>query len=175
MRKVLYLFSKFSDQDVDWLIGTGRRQEVKPGDVLIHEGRHTDSLFITLAGNYEVVKNEKVIATIGAGEVLGELSFLDSRPPVATNIATETGTVLSIASSRLNSKLRADTGFASRFYLALGIMLADRMRQTTSQLAYGRTLDESTEELDEIPADLLDSASVAAARFGRLREAVLTR
>ena len=175
MKKVLYLFGKFADQDIDWLIGAGSRQDIPANQVLIQEGKSLDTLYFTLHGNFTVTSNNVDIATIGAGEVVGELSALDSRPPVASVIATEDSIVLAISLKRLSSKLRVDTGFASRFYLALGLMLADRMRDTVHKLAVGpvRSLDDQVEEAGEISGDLLDDTGLAAARFEKLRQTVM--
>ncbi len=176
MRKVLYLFSSFSDQDVDWFIGAGKKEDIESGQNIIQEGREVKTLYITLSGKFKVTANNKEIAKIGPGEILGELSFLDSRPPSASVIAQENAIVLAISVTRLRSKLTVDTGFASRFYFALGVLLADRMRETTQHLAVGspRTLDRNTEEFGEIAASILDDISIAAARFDKLRQTVLS-
>jgi hypothetical protein len=62
--------------------------------------------------------------------------------------------------------LHGDAAFAARFYRALAALLADRLRKTTSHLAYGNW-NESTDP-DELDEPLMDSASLGAARFDRL-------
>ena len=62
---------------------------------------------------------------------------------------------------------RVDTAFASRFYRALGVFLADRLRSTVGRMAYGdaQMLDEDVEAEDEISPDLMETLDLAAARF----------
>ncbi|MBI4818702.1 MAG: cyclic nucleotide-binding domain-containing protein [Deltaproteobacteria bacterium] len=176
MRKVLYLFGKFTDQDIDWLIGAGTREDVGKGRALIQEGQPVEKLYLTLSGSFAVSTKNKQIATIGPGEVVGELSFLDSRPPSATVTGAESeGVVVSFSVKRLRSKLKVDTAFASRFYLALGVMLADRMRQNVQMLAPtdARALDKDVEAYGEIAPELLDESGLAGARFDKLRRTFL--
>ena len=57
--------------------------------------------------------NEKInIAILGPGEIVGEMSFVDARPPSATVKALEDSTVFSLSKPRLNAKLAADPGFS---------------------------------------------------------------
>lgn len=165
MKTVLMFFSKLSDEDIDWLVGAGKVVELKPPFTLITEMKPIDDLYITISGTYKITKNQQFIDTAGAGEILGELSFLDSRPPLATVTVKEEGAVLAVPVVQLHSKLRSDAGFASRFYLALGIIVADRLRHMESRMASNHYLD------TEIGSDILDETGIAAARFQRLRKA----
>lgn len=168
MRKVLYLLSELNEQALDWITGAGTRETVRAKQILIEEGKHISDLYITLQGKFSVVTKGKSVAQLGVGEIVGELSFLDSRPPVASVMAEEESTVLSIPTNRLRSKLKTDTAFASQFYRALGVMLAHRLRDTTMQLAFGpveRSMDEDVEGAGEFSPELLDSLNLAAARF----------
>jgi hypothetical protein len=81
--------------------------------------------------------------------------------------ASETATVLAIPRERLEPHLKTDTGFAARFYRALGIFLASRLRRRESSLGYGdsRILDDDVIHEDEIDPGLLESVSLAGARF----------
>ena len=81
--------------------------------------------------------------------------------------------VLSIPSARLRSKLRADTGFASRFYLSIGISLAHRLRETTSQFGYGKQAKVDEESPDDMDTEFLDKVSLAAARFDQTLQRIL--
>jgi CRP/FNR family cyclic AMP-dependent transcriptional regulator len=174
MRKILFILAEFTDQDLDWIAGTGTREFISRGQVLVTEGKRIEVLYITLEGKLAVTtKGSGTIAELGAGEIVGELSFLDSRPPNASVLALEDSTVLSIPVSRLHAKLKSDLGFSSRFYRALGVLLSHRLRDTVIQLAYGveRRLDEDVEEAGELSPELLDNLNLAAARF----EAILRK
>lgn len=179
MRKVLYILSEFKDQDIDWITGVGDKQTVRAGESLVRSGEQIDSLYIVLNGRFEVSigGSAGVIAELGSGEIVGELSFLDSRPPSADVKATEDSIVYSIPARRLTSKFRTDEGFAARFYRALGVLLSDRLRDTSRQLAYGavKSLDSDKEEFSEISPDLLDNMGLAGQRFNDILSKLLSK
>ena len=61
-----------------------------------------------------------------------------------------------------------DSAFAARFYRALGVFLASRLRKTQQRLGYGgdtSILDDDVQHEDELDPELLDSVALAGARF----------
>jgi CRP-like cAMP-binding protein len=169
-----------SDRDIDWLMAHGRKERVPAGTVLIREGQPVDSLYIILDGVLEVsgpaVGSERPIR-LGCGEVLGEVSFVDSRPPMATVTAAAETTVLTIPRTDLKRKLAEDAEFAARFYRSLAVFLAHRLRSTGRRLAYGREqpLYADVEYEDELGAEVLDNLAVAGARFDRVLQRFLAK
>lgn len=171
MRKALIFLGILDDMDIEWLIRTGVKGNVLDGTVLIEERKPIDSLYFVLDGEFEVyIANGKAIAVLRAGEVLGEMSFVDSRPPSASVRAKRDSIVLAISREELREKLEEDTGFAARFYRSIAAFLTDRLRTTTSRLGYGDQLhlDEEVEDLDEVAPDFLDSMTLAGTRFEEL-------
>ena len=170
MKKVLYILGKLTDADIDWLLERGVRRDSSSGEVLITEGEPTEYLFLVISGAFEVTSKAlpgKVLARLGAGEVLGELSFLDSRPPLASVTAAERSQALAVPRSELAHKLEEDPEFAARFYRALGTFLASRLRSTVNMVGYdsSQPLQDDVEYEDELDPDLLDEVSLAASRF----------
>ena len=100
----------------------------------------------------------KQVARLMTGEVMGEMSFVDSAPPSATVQALETSMVLAIPRRRLNKRLTEDAGFAGRFYRALAMFLAGRLRTTT----IGGMV---TDRQDELAVEAMDNIGMAGARF----------
>src|SRR5262245_52228391 len=96
MRKALYILGLFSDEEIDWLAAAGRKETYRPGDVLIQEGRSPDSLFILLDGKLQVTAGKKAVAALDSGEIVGELSYVDSRPASATVAAVAPSLVLRV-------------------------------------------------------------------------------
>ncbi len=169
MRKVLYLMGILDDTDVEWLAKTGTTKLMSSGTVLISEGRIINDIYIILEGQLLVLvkaTGDREIAVLLAGEVVGEMSFVDSRPPSASVVAAQDSHLLVLPRAVLTSKLQTDDAFAARFYRAIATLLADRLRKTTSNLGYGKwTEDTDPDELDE---SLMDSVSLGATRFDRL-------
>jgi len=171
MRKALYILGQLNDADVEWLAQRGTRRRLADGEVLVREGRQVDTLFITLGGQLRVtLRDGQEVARLGAGEVVGEISFVDSSPPIATVTANGEATVLALAKSALQDRIATDDAFAARFYRALAVFLADRMRATTRRLGYGETGDLDSDEMleDELDIGVLDNVAQAGERFTRL-------
>ena len=173
MRKALFFLGILNDSDLDWMIAQGTKKDIPAGSILIHEGRPLDSVFIILDGRLAVSTSSVVgkdIASLMCGEIVGEMSFLDSRPPSASVRAVEKCSVLAISKKRLSDKLENDSAFAARFYRALGVFLSDRLRATVGLLGYGKgqKLDDK-EFADEIDPETLDKVALAGARFDWLQ------
>src|SRR4051794_25546841 len=162
MRKALFFLGTLNDSDINWMATKGDRVEVPAGRRLIEEGEPISELFIVIDGTFSVTAGEadRELARLHCGEILGEISFVDSRPPSATVTATENSVVLSIPRSLLQSKLTDDTPFASRFYRALAVFLADRLRATVATVGGGAKL-----ESDELDTETLDNLTLAGARI----------
>lgn len=139
MKKILFILGELSDSDLDWFFYVGRKEKIAAGTPLIQEGYQVDTLYILLAGKLSVTidKLGKEIAQLDSGEVVGEISFLDARPPVATVRALQDSLIFSVPKHQLQQKLAADPAFAARFYRAIALFMADRMRNTVALLGYG--------------------------------------
>jgi CRP-like cAMP-binding protein len=137
MKRVVFILGVLDDEDVDWLIDAGQRQELHPGDILIREGAPCGDLFLILDGSLEVsvaALKDQPIAVLATGEVVGEMSFVDGQPPSATVTALEPSVVLAISLAQLRDKLQQDIWFAARFYRAVSILLSSRLRSTVKHL-----------------------------------------
>jgi CRP/FNR family cyclic AMP-dependent transcriptional regulator len=168
VRKVLFIFSVLGDGDVEWLAKTGQRVHVDPGTVLIPVGARVDYLYFVLEGRLAIkTKAGDPIAFLESGEIVGEMSLVD---PAATTVSVEAvadSTLLRIADSVVREKLASDPEFASRFYRALCVFMADRLRQTTQRMGYGAATEDAHAK-DELNEDLLDTVHLAGARFDRM-------
>lgn len=172
MRRVLYILSQLADEDIDWLVSVGEKIELPAGESIIREGVSIDAMYIVLAGRFSVVvgRQQQKLADLAAGEMVGEISLIDSRPPTATVTATEPSVVLCVHQSAVNARLRTNQAFASRLYKAIAVFLAQRLRSTVMSLGYAdsTSLDEQAEMQDEIDPELLDLLSLAGARFNHI-------
>ncbi len=111
-----------------------------------------------------------LIARLGAGEMIGEISFVDTRPPLATVTATQPTMIFALDRDQLYDKLERDSRFAAHFYRAVSVFLADRLRHTVVQLGYGvaQQPGATTEFQGELDERVLDNVHLAGARFDRL-------
>jgi CRP-like cAMP-binding protein len=165
MRKVLYILGELEDSDLQWMVDAGTLRQVAAGIAIIEEDVQLASTFIVVAGELAVSRGGTEIARLGSGEIVGDMSLLDSRPPVATVTAVEEATVFAIPQQTLRSKLASDTGFASRFYRALCIFLANRVSRMNLMVNAIAAPQSESDQLDEISPDTLENVALAGARF----------
>jgi len=168
MRKVLYIFGLLTDADIEWMARIGHRRKISDGEILIEEGGESDWLILLLEGEVQVsAKGYGRVARMGAGEIIGEISLVDSAPPSATIAALGDGHALFLDKAQLLQKLADDEGFGSRFYKALAVFLADRLRATRQTTAKVLT-DVAALPRDELDFDIVDQVAAAGERFNRM-------
>lgn len=164
MKTVFLILNELSDRDIDWLLEVSRRETIPAGSVLIQEGQSVDTLYVLLEGTLVVsisALEGKQIAQLSSGELVGEMSFLDSRPPSATVKTLEDSLVLAVPRSQLSAKLQNDEGFGCRFYRALAMLLSHRLRGTVQKLG-------DSNQLASTPSANQVNGAIARARFERL-------
>lgn len=172
----LNFFDALSEEDREELREEGSVRDVDPGEAILTEGEPSEAMFVIETGEFVVKKGDHVLATLGAGEVLGELGFLDSRPPTATVEATQPSQVLELIREDLAEELAINDSFASRLYRALGTFLASRFRSSLVASTYDASghLEEGVEYRDELDEDLLDEISLAGTKFAWMMERLRT-
>lgn len=90
------LFAEMSHDQLEELSGIVREVEVKPGDVLTHEGRHEGYFFVVIDGSVGIDRGGQTINTLGPGDFLGEIALLDGGPRTATATAVTATRLLSL-------------------------------------------------------------------------------
>jgi CRP-like cAMP-binding protein len=171
MRKALYILGQLNDADIQWLADHGRTRQLRDGEVVIREGQPIDAIFLNLEGALSVTAGDGVeVARLGAGEFVGEISFVDSAPPSATVKGVGQSSVLEIKRTAIQRKLAEDIGFSARFHRALAVFLADRLRAANRRLGYGKQGDLGSDQMleGELDMTVLDTVAQAGDRFNRL-------
>jgi CRP-like cAMP-binding protein len=183
MQKVLFFFGQLSDDDVEWMSRTGTKTHLPAGTVLIREGEESDSVYVVLDGRLSVLPaalNGKEIVRLGAGEIVGEMSFVDSRPPSATVRAKEDSLVLAVSKESLADRLEAVPGFSGRLYKGIAIYLSQQVRRNLKLVGQTGQVDidvvdrELEDEMDELDMNVLGSIHLAGDRFDRMLKRLLS-
>ncbi len=170
MRKALYILGDLDETDIRWMASVGGRVRVAAGETLIRSGAPVETLYVVIDGAFAVtLDNGAKIADLAAGDILGEMSLVEKRPPTVSVTAEAASTVLAVPQAALRARLAAEPAFAARFYRALAVFLSDRLRSTVARLGYGDG-DEGArfEAENEIDEGLLDTLHVAGDRMRRL-------
>src|SRR5712692_5378842 len=79
--KRLPLFAGLDEQSLTWLVDNAETVLVQAGELLMEEGDPADGLYVTLDGDFEIMKRsgkqDVLLAVRGAGEMIGEMSLLE--------------------------------------------------------------------------------------------------
>jgi len=103
----------------------------KPGDVLCEEGKPGDSIYFILDGQADVLKGQQPVATLGRGEVFGEMAVLTNEPRSATVMACTPMELYELKRADFNTILPRSPSLSS----ALSRILARRLQATTHSQA----------------------------------------
>ena len=145
--------------------------QTEQGQTVVRQGAWTDDLYVVKEGKLKVLDDrggsEFVLATVGPGDVFGEMSFLDGSPRSATIRVEEPGQVLRLSRSGFLHLFDHDPALGARLMLSLGHMLAGRLRMADSALCMLSDDSDAREkyELRRLIAELRRSV-----RAGRLDE-----
>ena len=168
MRKVLLIFSELTDGDVEWLSRAGERVHLDAGATLVPLGARIETIWFVLDGAHSGhTAAGRSLAIMGSGEIVGEMSLVDPAPTAVSVKVASDCTLLRISHETVRAKLAEDPAFAGRFYRALCVFLASRLRSTTRRMGYGDEAEDAQDK-DELTDDLLDNVHLAGARFDRM-------
>lgn len=82
------LFRGLTDQAVTAIAEMAVETSYETGAVLVREDDPGDRFIVLVAGSARVERGGEPIATLGAGDFLGEIALVDGRPRTATVTAT---------------------------------------------------------------------------------------
>tara|TARA_B100002051_G_scaffold204098_1_gene194376 strand:+ start:1402 stop:2430 length:1029 start_codon:yes stop_codon:yes gene_type:complete len=122
-------FNEISDGLKDWLEGNGKNTQFKQGQKLISEGEISDEVFLLIDGKLAVNTTdqngqEKCLAELFEGSIVGEMTWLEQRPAVASVRALETSNILSITFESLDELVSRNANHAAELQRVLAKKLA---------------------------------------------------
>lgn len=122
------------DDDRDLLSSYGEFFPGHPGNVIIEEGAMQTEVVVVISGKLEVRAkqdegSETVLAQVGPGETLGEISLFQPGPATATVTAVEFSQLWRIADSDLMNFMQENPGAGNVLLRTLASILAQRVRQ----------------------------------------------
>ena len=171
MTKALFILNELINEDLDWISAKGRKRIIEPEQILIYEKEEIQALYIVLSGILSVSIKPSVNRELGRiyrGEVVGEISFIDNRPTVATVKGLEESIILEISRWELTAKLKRNMAFAARFYRGISMCLADRMRGTVVRLGYGEDIQNNLDDNEAINPSVISNLELSEAKFNWL-------
>lgn len=100
------------------------------GAVIFNEGEHGDALYVVVEGEVAISVRGRVIDTLGAGELFGEMALIDAEPRSATARAASTCRVARVDERRFTFLVQQTPFFA----LHVMRVLARRLRNMDDTL-----------------------------------------
>jgi CRP-like cAMP-binding protein len=126
----------------DWTLIKAKsvRRTFKLGEEIIRQGALSESIFIIRKGEASVelagTNSRAIVATLEADDICGDIAFLEKGRASAAVVAKDTEVeVDEVNADELRAIFEAFPRLASRFYQSLAVILAQRLKDTSRELA----------------------------------------
>lgn len=123
------LFEGCSKKELDKVARAGDEIVMTPGTVIVDQGQTGREAFVVLRGDVVVKRSGRKVATLGAGDVVGELSLLDHGPRTATAICETECELLVIDQRHFRAVLEEVPTLAIKLLATLAGRIRDLDRQ----------------------------------------------
>ena len=132
------LFSDLSAQEIQVIVAACDLRLLMADEDLFREGDVDDAMWIIQSGRVEIYKHirgdiDRTLAALGAGDVVGEMGFIDHSRRSAGARTTEPGEFLVLSSAAFLQVQSQHPGIGAGLYRNLASILAERLR-TTNEL-----------------------------------------
>lgn len=128
----LELLRRCRKRDLEVLASIADDVTYAPGDVLCRQGQLGYEWFVLTAGEAEVRVHDQPVATVGPGDVVGEMSILDGGPRTASVVALTDVHAFCIDRRRFDALLERAPAIARAMLRQLSLRLrrADELSAT---------------------------------------------
>ncbi len=122
------LFNGCTAKELEKVAKAADEIELAAGSIVVDQGQMGREAFIILSGDVTIKRNNRKIATLTAGDVVGELSLLDHGPRTASAVCETDCTLLVIDQRRFIAVLDDVPSIAHKLMAALAsrIRVMDR-------------------------------------------------
>lgn len=135
------LFKRFNEATRSTLVERFKRASFQPGQPIIEEGQLGAGLYVIVTGDVQVTNTKAgpdvVLATLGPGDVVGEISLLRDQPTMATVTAQSRVGVLFLPKADFQAVLK-DHGEVKEYLESLS---SDRMQANENMANVEEILD----------------------------------
>ncbi len=128
----LTILRDFQPDEVEALAELAERQTVAPGEVIVRQDEHGDTMYLLVMG--EAVVNHRKdghtfeLARLREGDFFGEIALVDEGPRSADVVAETECVLFGISQGTVRALAGVYPGAAFKFLLAVGRVLVERMR-----------------------------------------------
>ena len=127
----------FEKKDIQRILHFSKFKNYKAGECIIEEGSFDNWVYFLITGKVKVVKHGEDLSVLQrTGDVFGEMCIIDGSARSATVTAVDDTTCLATDISFVDSMSADDKAvFGVIFYQMLSEVLAERLRETSEELA----------------------------------------
>jgi CRP-like cAMP-binding protein len=130
------MFEHLSDEQAVSLIGALEKRRFKRSEHLVDVGETSNVLYVILSGKANVVVTnplgkELVLATLGVGDCIGEMSLLDNQPHSASVVAETQIDALTLSREGFNTCVLRNSQLA--IFVMRGLVM--RLRKANQKIA----------------------------------------
>ena len=97
---------------IDLLPGDATLTQILPGHVVFAQGDQGNVMYVLVEGEAQILLDGKVVETVRAGGIVGEMALIDAGPRSATAIAKTRCVLVPIDERRFNDLVRQRPEFA---------------------------------------------------------------
>ncbi|MEM7592236.1 MAG: cyclic nucleotide-binding domain-containing protein [Cyanobacteria bacterium P01_A01_bin.83] len=148
------LLQELNNSDIDWIIATGKQQQISAETKLMSGGDILKNFYILLEGSASVILTQEQdspltqafatlegkqasgleVMRLSPGEVVGENIFTELKSQAIAVETLEQCLVISLSLRELKTKILGDKGFAARFYRSITILYLNRLQLLLERL-----------------------------------------
>lgn len=134
--KDIYLFRDATPQDLAAVAAIAERKVYMVGEYIYQSGDASDALFIIESGTIDVTLKDKEVplATVGAGQALGELAFFERSERLASAFTREPTHVVRLPFAKLDQIFAKHPNLAMIFYRRACAFLSRQLRAVVPDL-----------------------------------------
>ena len=137
--KDIPFFQHLKDEDLEVLDGYLESYDLEEGEVLFEEGDNGDFVCFVVCGGMDILKKdiweeEKVIAHISDGAVIGEMSLIDKNPRSASVFAAESCHLAILTERAFYSIVEQQPRIGMHIYRELAMILSQNLRHTNQRI-----------------------------------------
>lgn len=123
------LFSGLNKKEIEKVAKASDEIRMTAGTMIIDQGQTGREAFVIVDGEVEIKRNNRKVAKLGPGNVVGELSLLDHGPRTATATCSTDCTLLVVDQRRFLGVLDAVPALSHKLLAALATRIRELDRQ----------------------------------------------
>lgn len=122
------LFAGMTEDEIVTCVGKSLLISCARGDRVIKEGNVAKNMSLVLTGDFEVIAREKSVASLGPGDVFGEIAFFLKTPRTADVVAvSEHAQIISFNDRTMRQLIENDATIAAKLLFNISTLLCARL------------------------------------------------